>query len=376
MKPGGIIMNTKKIRRNCAILIPTLNPDEKLVEYVQSLYANGFTKIIIINDGSNTVCDSVFLTIQNICTEIDVIQHAINFGKGRGLKNGLNHFLVSPKYAACNGIITVDSDGQHLVEDVIHLDDILTDSYEGIVLGYRDFNGKSVPVKSSFGNKCTRIVFRLLFGTDIIDTQTGLRAFSRKVIKDNLDLEGERFEYETNVLIQSVRNKTEIRQIPITTVYEDNNSGTHFHPIRDSLKIYGLIFAQFFKYIASSLLSFVIDISIFEILFRTLPLEQTKTIWLSTIIARIISSLVNYCFNRKIVFQADNDTVSSSIVKYYLLCVITLCLSGLGVSALNGILGIHEAAAKCIVDSMLFLFNYKIQQVFVFKKEQGDKNER
>lgn len=353
----------------CAILIPALNPNEKLIEYVAQLYECGFVNVIIVDDGSSDDYQDIFTSIKEQYENIDILRHAINYGKGRALKNGLNHFLASHKYDMCQGVITVDSDGQHLVDDVMKLDEMITGTFEGMILGCRDFSGKNVPLKSSFGNKSTRIVFCLLFGKDIIDTQTGLRAFSRNVIRDFLDLEGERFEYETNVLIHSVRKKIDIVQVPITTVYEDNNSGTHFDPIWDSFKIYKLIFAQFFKYIISSLLSFVIDISMFELLFRILPVESTKAIWIATIMARIVSSFFNYSFNRKIVFRSDEGKLPSSIVKYYSLCVITVILSSLGVSILNGMLGIHEAVAKCVVDSILFMFNYKIQQIFVFNNK-------
>lgn len=118
--------------RNCVILIPTLNPSSKLVEYVWELTTSGFTQIIIVDDGSDRSAVSIFERIEEIGTQnsgmdIKILTHAINLGKGRGLKTGINYYLChrSNKYATSNGLISVDSDGQHLVKDVIHIDNQL-----------------------------------------------------------------------------------------------------------------------------------------------------------------------------------------------------------------------------------------------------------
>ena len=60
-----------------------------------------------------------------------------------------------------------------------------------------------------------------------------------------LHIDGDRFEYEINVLLDFSKRKIPIKEIEIETVYIDNNSSSHFKPIRDSFKIY----KQIFKYI-------------------------------------------------------------------------------------------------------------------------------
>lgn len=96
-----------------------------------------------------------------------------------------------------------------------------------------------MPLKSRIGNQLTRSIFRLVSGVSVSDTQTGLRAFSPDLIKKLLMVGGERYEYETNVLIEMAKAKIPIREVPIDTIYHDSsNSCSHFHVFKDSWRIY------------------------------------------------------------------------------------------------------------------------------------------
>lgn len=70
-----------------------------------------------------------------------------------------------------------------------------------------------------------------------------------------LAISGDRFEYETAMLID-LGKKAGLEEIKIHTVYYDKNEGTHFHPIRDSIRIYRLLFGTFFRYLLSSSVPF------------------------------------------------------------------------------------------------------------------------
>ena len=231
------------IIKECAILIPSLNPPESFLGYVEELIENGFDTIIVVDDGSDKKHRSIFEEI-SLHKECTVIRHAVNLGKGRGLKTGFNYYLnaITNK----KGLITVDSDGQHLARDVVKMNNLMIASGGySLFLGCRDFDSKNVPFKSRFGNKLTTWVFRLLYGCRISDTQTGLRGFTNDILPTFMTLAGERFEYETNMLIAAVHNKIRIGEIPIETVYIDGNSETHFHAVWDSLKIYKFPYSKF-----------------------------------------------------------------------------------------------------------------------------------
>ena len=109
------------------------------------------------------------------------------------------------------------------------------------MIGSRAFVGE-VPLRSRFGNTVTRGVYHLVSGVKVQDTQTGLRGFDRSLLEWLLSIPGERYEYEMNVLMSAARDKIQIGEVPIETVYEGKNESSHFRPIHDSVKIYKEIF--------------------------------------------------------------------------------------------------------------------------------------
>lgn len=364
--------------RRATILIPALNPDKKLIDYVRELISRGFEYFIIVDDGSSDDESSVFDEIYKLSgqgCDIQILRHAINLGKGRGLKTGINYYLtnLNTRYQS-KGVICADSDGQHHPDDVEKIDNCLLETEkDALVLGCRDFELDNIPIKSRFGNKLTRGVFRFCFGRDIIDTQTGLRGFTNSLLPKLLDLSGERFEYETNVLIECVkRGGVKIQQIKIHTIYENDNKGTHFDPIVDSIKIYRLILARFAKYFFSSLTSFFIDCLLFWILCRIFSIVGDNKILIATIGARIVSSIYNYFINKTIVFEYK-DSIGNSLLRYFVLCIATMLASGFAVRFIYGIIGKNEVLIKCCVDSILFMCNYVIQQKVVFRNKEEQK---
>jgi len=360
-------------KRTSAIVIPALNPGNELIGYVDSLIGAGFDRIILVDDGSDAEHRKIFDELDGR-DECKIVRHAINLGKGRGLKNAFNYFLNMEDVADYYGVITADSDGQHTVEDVIRVSDRLKEDAESgigaLLLGSRDFDLSHVPFKSRWGNRITRGTFHLLHGVKLMDTQTGLRGVPTSLMPEYIELFGERFEYETNMLIASARNNIDIVEIPIETVYENNNEGTHFNPIRDSWAIYKLLFGTFFKYIMSSLSSFVIDILIFKLalfLLKKGNVSSAITISAATVVARIISSIYNYLINRKVVFNSS-EKGAGSLVKYYILAAIQMCCSAALVTVFYNWIGIPETIVKVIVDSVLFLISFQIQKRIVFKR--------
>lgn len=359
-------------KRNTMILIPTLNPSPSLVQYVQDLIASGFDKILIVNDGSDIAdYDETFKKIASF-SQCTILNHAVNLGKGRALKNGFNYFLNTYQYDTnVKGIITADSDGQHRIEDIIKLDDYFCElpSKDGLILGVRSFKHNFVPFKSKFGNTLTNGLFHILFGRKISDTQTGLRGIPRSLIREYIELKGERFEFETNQLIESVSKHIPFYEIGIETIYINDNSETHFDPIKDSIAIYTLLFSSFFKFIVSSLSSSIVDLVLFQVLLMLMTIfPDIQKIWMATIGARLCSSLFNYAINKSIVFHNDTSH-RSTLAKYYLLCIIQMCCSATGVALLSGILPFQKVIVKIVVDTVLFCISYQIQRKFVFGQE-------
>lgn len=344
------------------IIIPAYKPGKELLDIVEDL-EQYFEYIIVVNDGSGKEYDSIFEMLKEKAT---VLNHYTNLGKGRALKTAFNeamHLISTHLQIEWGGVITVDADGQHLKKDIIAVSEALD---EDLVLGCRNFNGKEIPLRSRFGNNVTKAVFKWLCGIPVSDTQTGLRGIPAKYLEACCKIEGERYEYETNVLLKTKTEKIKIKEIQIETIYENDNNSSHFRPIQDSWLIYRLIFSTFIKYCFASLSSFALDMILFYLLIHVLENQPSAVkIYLSTILARIASSLWNYSINRKVVFR-NNTSVRSTILKYYSLCLVQmLCSAGL-VLLVNTSLSISETVSKAIVDVILFFLSFQIQNRYIF----------
>ncbi len=363
-KKGGLTMN------HMMVLIPSLNPDEKLTVYVKDLVKIGFQQILIIDDGSKKDCQSIFKELEKL-QEVTVVHHPENKGKGRGLKTGFTWCVENFEKVygkKCHGIITADSDGQHSPKDTKKVALALAESDSDIVLGTRNFNEEQVPFKSRFGNKVTTVVFGALYGKLIHDTQTGLRGISMDLLQPLCELPGERFEYEIRMLIFAARKKLPCREVLIETIYIDENKETHFHPIKDSARIYSVIFGAFLKYLLSSLSSSLLDMGLFSVfhLWAFTGVGLGSNIFWSTVLARIVSSIYNFCINRKVVFGAKGNMLKH-LFGYYVLVVIQMAASAGLVYVFTSLISGYGILVKMIVDTCLFLLSYQIQQRIIFR---------
>lgn len=347
------------------VIIPSYNPDEKLQAVVSGLKAAGFDDIIIIDDGSDEEHQKPFELVKD-CT---VIHHETNRGKGRALKTAFLYCLENRQNKT--GVITVDGDNQHRPEDVYACAEKLLDEPDKLVLGCRDFKQPDVPFRSRFGNLLTRAIFSGLCGVKVTDTQTGLRAVSMQYLPLLLQIEGERYEYETHMLLDMKNAAIPFAEVPIETIYVEDNQSSHFHPIRDSLKIYKVIL----KFVMNSMLSTIIDLALFYLSFSLLksvaPLADFAVI-IATAIARICSSFCNYMISRKIVFKSRG---SNSLVKYYILCIAQMTLSAMIVNGCTMLVGsgsLITTVMKAITDTTLFFISFRIQRNWVFKKTSAE----
>lgn len=227
--------------KNFLIVIPALNPTNELIFYVDELLKENIPQIIVVNDGSKKECESIFSQINNKNRCI-VLHHEKNYGKGQALKTAFQYVLNKGEH---QGVVTADCDGQHSVSDVIKIGDALSTFHDGIILGVRNFQEKHVPFRSYLGNTITNFIFKFLFRYELQDTQTGLRGIPFEQLKLITQLLGERYEYEMNVLIHMARNKLTIKEIPIQTLYFNNNSHSFYHPVKDSIKIFNTIISSF-----------------------------------------------------------------------------------------------------------------------------------
>lgn len=227
-------------------IIPCYEPPKIVLNYCKTLLRNGIEKIIIVNDGSSPIYNEVFDSLKEFCT---VFEYSKNKGKGHALKQA---FLYCKQHFDNNYcFVTCDCDGQHGYNDVINCVKASQQNKNALILGVRDFSNNCVPKRSKFGNKSTKKLFEFLYKTKISDTQTGLRAFSYNQLDFLLNISGNRFEYEMNMLIYYAKYHKEIIEIKIQTIYnkkqDDVKKRSHFKTFSDSIKVWGVLFKNLFK---------------------------------------------------------------------------------------------------------------------------------
>lgn len=356
------------------VLIPSLEPDDKLVPYLKELLHEGF-RVLVVDDGSSEKYQPIFSEAESLegCW---VTHHEVNKGKGEALKTGYRYIKEAEAFKDCTQVVTADADGQHILPDVINVAKAACEKPQSLVLGSRDFSLPQVPPKSRFGNRTTSFVFWLLYSRWLPDTQTGLRGFGRQLLDFMIDVEGSRFEYEMNVLIACSRANVPMDVVTIETVYHNENTGTHFHPIRDSIKIYKVILKNFFKFMSSSFIATAIDLCLCFILFdvlRNAGLEpESLRITTATVIARLVSASINFTLNKNFVFKLKKHG-SRALIRYIILCVCIAALSSAGVTAFHAGLGLSDKIAKVICDTLLFFLSYRAQRGWVFDDKDTEK---
>jgi glycosyltransferase involved in cell wall biosynthesis len=352
-----------------SVVLPSLNPDEKLLAVIDGLLQYGFTDIILVNDGSAAENLHYFETAATH-PEVHLLHHEVNRGKGAALKTAFTWFLENRPDAI--GVVTVDGDNQHHGEDTRACALHMQESGK-LTLGVRDFSQSDVPMRSRTGNRITSAVFKIFVGMTISDTQTGLRAIPRADLEILNTVWGDRFEYETNMLLAMKEKGISFDEVKIRTVYIEENKSSHFHPIRDSWRIYKLILAHFFKYTVSSLLSSVVDTGLYVLLAWALSglLNDPLLTAVSVTVARVISSLMNFFVNQKLVFRSNLST-RKAMLRYAILAVCILLSQFALTYGVYALFGIAESriflrgAVYVLVMTALFVVSFLAQQRWVF----------
>jgi len=342
-----------------AILIPAYEPDEKLVDLVHELSNLQFPIIMVVDDGSSKKCDNIFSSLEEIpcCT---VVHHNINRGKGAALKTGIKSLLSMNEDIL--GCITADADGQHLPEDILKTAEIFERNSDNLILGCRNFGAGNVPLKSRLGNLLTRTVFKFSTGKSITDTQTGLRAVPVNLMRRFMELPGDHYEFEMNMLMQAARSNITIEEVMIHTVYINRNKASHFNPLLDSIRIY----REILKFSFSSILCSIIDIGLFSLMFWLLSSNNIPRPLLgATVIARMASSGINFTLNKRVVFR-NSEAALYQVAKYYLLCGIQMLGSWLLLEGLTLLVPGYVVMLKIFVDTLLFFISFGIQRRFIF----------
>ncbi len=343
------------------VLIPALNPAESLLGVIDALAASDKVgRILLVDDGSHDAHQPLFQTAA-ARPKVTLLRHAVNLGKGAALRTGINCFLCRNEANAV--LVTADADGQHLPQDIIAVGEKAETSRADLVLGCRAFSGE-VPLRSRFGNDLTRRIFHFLVGPKVTDTQTGLRAIPRTLMPKLLRAKSSGYEFELQMLIMAAQEKIALAEVPIQTVYIDENKSSHFNPLKDSMRIYFV----FIRFLSTSLLASVMDFVIFAIIFGA-----THSLAWSIGVARLFSGTLNFMLNKGFVFRSRSG-LAWSIAKFAAQEALLAAFSLLAIRTLVQRADWNPYLAKPLVEIVIFICSFAVQRVLVFNQKQDEED--
>ena len=359
-------------------LIPAFEPDLKLVNTARGLCETGF-EVVIVNDGSGCRYHEVF---EEAAAYGAVLSYRENRGKGAVLKDGLRY--IRQHYQPPYTVVAVDADGQHKTEDAVRCCQEAEKQPESLILGSRrdDAGQVRVPLRSRFGNALTRQIFRIRTGVSVYDTQTGLRAFSDRLIPPLLNIPGDRYEYEMNMLLAFADQKRPIVEIPVSKIYINGNETSHFDPVKDSIRIYRCILKvpDVVKFGLSSLIGFLTDYGAYATLVTMvgwMGVPAVFAVTISNILARVLSATVNFTINRKYVFRSKEKAAVSAF-QYAILAAAILAGNTILLNILVEGAGISRYLAKLVTELTFFTLSWIVQKWIIFrdKPARSVKSER
>ena len=359
------------------IVIPAYKPDEKLLSLLQDLRRLTDREIVVVDDGGGAAYRAIFERAGEY--GITLLVHSVNRGKGAALKTAFSY--LKDKNIS-EPICTADADGQHLPADILRCLEVSEKNPGALVIGGRSFRG-DVPFRSRFGNAFSRWTFRLLMGQKVYDTQTGLRAFSPELLSMMLDIPGDRYEYEMQVLCRAASKHIPFLEIEIETVYLEENKSSHFNPLRDAMRVYGILLRcaagrlfQVISFSFSSIVCFLTDLLLYWALntyvFSAVFDTKARIALMSLLCARACSSTINYLINRKVVFQSRQSPWKSTLLFYLTVLLIFGLNHGLNVLFWE-ILSLPKILSIVCAQIICFPLSFLIQKYFVFSGKHGKK---
>jgi glycosyltransferase involved in cell wall biosynthesis len=178
--------------------------------------------LIVVDDGSS---DHTYDVAQGSCDR--VVRLDVNHGKGAALRAG---FVVALD-AQVQSVVTIDADGQHDPARAPELIAALLDA--DVVIGARERTPGTMPLGRRVTNALASAAVGAIVGIDVPDAQSGYRAIRRDVL-ERVRASGDRYEYETEFLIEAARAGFRIASVGVPTMY---GAPSHFRAWDDSVRV-------------------------------------------------------------------------------------------------------------------------------------------
>lgn len=326
------------------ILIPVYNPGEGIINLVKGLKEKSYT-VVIVNDGSNDKYHTIFESIVDDC---QIINCPYSKGKGNAIKKGLNFIKVHNQ----------DKKGVCILEENYPIDQIieLNDLFEQEKIFFVHTKGKRFLSK----------IFSMIYHQEFKNVDSSLIGFSMKYLDQMLEVDEKC--YEVQALINCVQKEIKVEEIV------SNQNKEFFHVKNKNSAILYVIFLHLFRFISSSIISSVIDVLLAWFLLDVLKIWMSSDFWriaTASLVARIISTIENYIYNKKIVFKERTESKQTGR-RFMILTVAITVLSTLFVYVASTLNIMSEKLAKPVGDLLLFLLSYNVQMKWVFSKNKEE----
>lgn len=222
-----------------AVIIPCYNAGPRLEKVMEELHV--FQGPVIVVDDGSTDGGTDFLKDR----DVQVVVFPENRGKGHALLAGLRAAL---DLEGVERILLMDADGQHDPAEIAGLLAASKETDAELLVGARQIDRRSMPLRSHFGNMVTAWVSAHIFRCPLPDTQCGFRVLSRDFAEAFLaHSQGGRYETEMEMILFALRRGSCLASAPVATVYEPGNRSSHFRKIQDSFRIYRTLFRAWFQ---------------------------------------------------------------------------------------------------------------------------------
>ncbi len=352
------------MRKESVILIPAYDPPDNLIMYVADLMEAGYEDIIVVDDGSRDDKQYIFDTLED--GGCRVLHHDKNRGKGVAIKSGL--FYYTGKYSGhADGVITVNSDGVDVVEDIDRIAEILhrqkLEGRSNLVKGVRDFESPHITGASIRANILMTMIFRWIFGARVRDVLCGLRGIPDACVQKCLTFPEKTYAYDCALLIGFIKDGVE--EVPVRIPPQNPEAETHFRKVEHTFLINVVLWRKLIIFGGTSIIAAVVDIFLFWYLTKYVLTGVRYPIIVGTVIARIISATLNYNLSRKLVFKT-NESKRKSFSQFFALTAVQCAISAMSVHFLEMLIDGAAVPIKIVIDLFLFFVAYKIQDKFIF----------
>ncbi|MGN6507104.1 MAG: DUF2062 domain-containing protein [Tepidisphaeraceae bacterium] len=216
-----------------ALVAPTFNNAQTLAHVLSDADSLGLP-IIVVNDGSTDPTADILGDW--LKREADFPRRVAQFEHNRGKAAALQEGFAVARRLGYTHALTLDTDGQHAIEDAATLLRQARAEPAALIIGHRPIAAHDYPPLSRLGRRFSNLLVRLESGLIVGDSQSGLRVYPLAPL-ERLRAGANRYGFETEILTRAAWAGVPVRETPIRCIYQtDGRRVSHFHPVKDSLR--------------------------------------------------------------------------------------------------------------------------------------------